>query len=257
MAKINVLMRKEDIAPLFLHDKVVVVIDTLFATSTIVTALHQGASEVLPMASSEKACEVVRTLAKGSYVLAGESQLQQISGFSSYSPLALSQENLAGKSLVYTTTNGAVALNLVTSARVVYAAALLNGPAVVQQLLRHKNTSIILACSGSAGRINLEDVFTAGYLVDQLCAMAPNSWELTDTCEIAQAVYHQHAGQPESCLCNSQLGKTLSRIGMDHEVCYAAKIGLLDIVPTMQGSRMISLDNRPLLPNSGVTPGGY
>jgi len=45
--KVHVVLRKEDVYPERLADKIVMVIDTLFATTTIVTALAHGAREVL------------------------------------------------------------------------------------------------------------------------------------------------------------------------------------------------------------------
>lgn len=242
MAKLNVLLRKEDLDPSMLHDKVAVVIDTLFATSTIVAALHHGASDVYPLASWQMAHDVVRNLDIDSYLLAGESHMQRISGFAGFSPLALTREPLSGKRLVYSTTNGTVALSKAACARHVYAAALLNGPAVARQLLQHSGTSIVVICSGSAGLVNLEDLFTAGYLVDRLCNESNGAWELTDTCRIALAVYWQYADQPESCLRNSRLGQVLAKADLDDELHYAAQLGLLEVIPTLDGNRLIALN---------------
>lgn len=235
MPRMNVILRKEDLDPSFLHDKVAVVIDVLFATSTIVTALHQGALDVMPMISQQQALEAVRGVPEGSCVLAGESHLKLIPGFSSFAPLTLSEQPLEGSRLVLCTTNGTVALRMADSALHVYAAALLNGPAMVQQLLTHTDLSLVFVCSGSAGKANLEDIFVAGYFVDQLERARPGYWQLTDTSSIAQSVYRQHANDPQQCLLQSQLGCRLKSADLENEVIYAAQIGLTNVVPKFDG----------------------
>ena len=48
----------------------------------------------------------------------------------------------------------------------VYAAALLNGRAVVERIVaQHAESTILIVCSGSADNFNLEDFYGAGYLV--------------------------------------------------------------------------------------------
>ncbi|WAH55402.1 2-phosphosulfolactate phosphatase [Pseudomonas silvicola] len=238
MAKINVVLRKEDLDPSFLSDKIAVVIDVLFATSSIVSALGQGACDVYPAINRQCALEIARTLRQDSYVLAGESHLRNLDGFSGYSPLALSRQPLQGRSLVYATTNGTVALRQAEGARHVYAAALLNAPAIVRQLRSHAGQTLVLLCSGSAGRVNLEDLYLAGYLIHALMeGAATDTWQLGDTCHIALAVYRQYQS-PEHCLRQSQLGQLLTSGPLDEEVSYSAQVGFIDIVPRLQGHRV-------------------
>jgi len=242
MPKLNVILRKEDLDPAFLHDKVAVVIDVLFATSTIVSALHHGALAVQPMRNHQQASEAIRELAEGSYLLAGENHLRHIPGFAGYSPLELARQPIRGRRLVFCTTNGTVALHQASCARHVYAAALLNGPAVVRQLLQHPDLSIMLVCSGSAGRVNLEDLFVAGYLIEHLEQASPGTWHSTDTCTIARALYQQYADRPTACLLDSQLGRQMATGSMLEEILYAAQIGLFDVVPHFSDQCLTALN---------------
>lgn len=239
MPKLNVIVRKEDLSSDFLHDKVVVVIDTLFATSTIVTALQHGAAAVLPHSNAQQASNAVRELDQGSYLLAGESHLRSIPGFAGYSPLSVAQQPLQGRQLVYCTTNGTVALRQADCARHVYAAALLNGPAIAHRLQQHTEQSLMLVCAGSAGRINLEDLYTAGYLIEQLEKYCPNHWQHSDTSTIARAVYQQYAQNPLACLLDSQLGRSLPD-DLQAEVHYAAQVGLFNVIPKLDGQRLVA-----------------
>src|SRR5439155_20723497 len=105
-----------------------------FATSSIATALAHGAREVVPMPDGEAALAEARRRPAGSYLLAGELHAATLPGFLPPTPLALLREELAGRSLICSTTNGTVALSRASGAAEVYAAALLNGEAVAEHL---------------------------------------------------------------------------------------------------------------------------
>src|SRR5258706_81651 len=71
--KVHVVLRKEDVYPERLADKIVMVIDTLFATTTIVTALAHGARQVLPALNHNEARNIAQAAGAGAeVVLAGE-----------------------------------------------------------------------------------------------------------------------------------------------------------------------------------------
>src|SRR5207244_5292597 len=59
----------------------VVVIDALRATTTVITALANGAKAVIPAASSEEAVRLASNLEKDGVVLAGERKSVKIEGF--------------------------------------------------------------------------------------------------------------------------------------------------------------------------------
>ena len=72
MAKVHVLLKKEELDAQRLEGKVVVVLDILFATSSIVTALAHGATEVIATLDGRAAQAAAATYPEGSYVLSGE-----------------------------------------------------------------------------------------------------------------------------------------------------------------------------------------
>lgn len=250
MPKLNVVLRKEDLDPALLAGKVVVVIDVLFATSSIATALHQGAESVIPFADVDQARAAAEELAPGSYLLAGEHLLHEIPGFAGYSPLALAEHHLRGRTLLYSTTNGTRALDRARTADAVYAAALLNAPAILRQLDQHVQQTLILLCAGSAGRINLEDLFAASLLVEGLTKRWPGNWSLSDTARIAHAAHARYIDSPLTCLLDSQLGQLLATRDMHPELRHAAQIGLLDVVPRLVGDRLVCLKEEQTLPVS-------
>src|SRR5580700_1254687 len=106
----------------------VVVIDVLRATSTIVTALENGAAGIVPVREADEAIGVMRRLGRERSLLCGERESRLIAGFDlDNSPASYTRERIDGKTLVLTTTNGTRAL--LEAARgnaTVYCAALLN-----------------------------------------------------------------------------------------------------------------------------------
>jgi 2-phosphosulfolactate phosphatase len=169
MRSLHILTRKEDLDPAQIADKIVIVLDVLFATSTIVTALEHGVREVIPAVNETAARAQAVHYPAGSTVLAGEHGANLIPGFAPYAPLALTELDLRNKHLIYATTNGTVALRQAEKARHVYVAALLNAEAVAARVKEHHgNDSLLILCAGSIGMLNLEDFYAAGVLTDRL-----------------------------------------------------------------------------------------
>src|SRR5881396_4089738 len=89
----------------------IVVIDVLRATTTIVTALANGAKAVIPAATSEEAVRLASHLEKDGVLLAGERRSVKIDGFAlGNSPREMTPAAVAGKTIVLATTNGTPAL---------------------------------------------------------------------------------------------------------------------------------------------------
>jgi 2-phosphosulfolactate phosphatase len=232
MAKIHVLLKKEELDSQRLPGKVVVVLDVLFATSSIVTALAHGADEVVPALNGEAALQEAARRPEGSYVLSGELNAMTLAGFRHPTPMALLKENLAGKTLIYSTTNGTVAVRKAREADRVYAAALLNGEAMVAQIERaHAGDTVLIVCSGSADNFNLEDFYGAGYLVS-LLARRPGAYEFSDAA-VAARLLHDHCDAME-CLAASRVGRMMLSRGLQHEVEFAAQKSRFPVVARLE-----------------------
>lgn len=237
MQKLHVLTRKEELDQTRLANKVVVVLDVLFATSTIVTTLQHGAAEVIPVLDETAARAEAQRYPSGSYVLAGEKNLERIIGFASCTPLALLKEDLVGKRLIYSTTNGTVALRQAERAAHVYAAALLNADAVAGHIRRnHTDETVLIVCAGSAGAFNLEDFYSAGFLVDQLLVGLEDRWTLTDSAQAARAL-HKHF-DAEDCFLRSRIGRLMQELGFVEEIRFAARPSAFPIVPSLRNGRV-------------------
>ncbi|CAH2714211.1 putative 2-phosphosulfolactate phosphatase [Neobacillus rhizosphaerae] len=238
MTKIHLLMRKEDIKEEKIADgkKLAVVLDVLLATTTIVSALKDGAKEVIPVLHSREAMEVVKEFQQGQYILAGELDAYPINGFDYPSPILIG-ETINGKSLILSTTNGTVALRNSSSANKVYVASLLNNPAVAASLqkMREKQT-ILIICSGNSGEISLEDFYGAGHLID--CLLNLCQYELTDAAKAAVYFYRGHEDAYEVLL-SSYVGKLLGKHNHHADVKVAASKGITSIVPILKDGKVV------------------
>lgn len=247
MAKIHVLLKKEELDRERLAGKAVIVLDVLFATSTIVAALAHGAREVIPAPDGATAKRLAAAHPTGSYVMAGELNAETLPGFAHPTPLALLRENVRGRTVIYSTTNGTVALHKSASAAHVYAAALLNARAVVAHVnATHPERTVLIVCAGSADNFNLEDFYAAGRLVS-LFERDRSEHDFSDAAVAAGLLAARHEGH--DCLRSARVGRMMHERGLAEEVAYAAQSDLFDVVPKFEAGRL-----RPVTPVAPPTP---
>jgi len=237
--KIHVLLKKEELDGHRLEGKVVIVLDILFATSSIVAAMAHGAAAVIPTSDGQAALEESARHAPGSFVLSGELHANTLPGFVHPTPLRLLAEGLENRTLIYSTTNGTVALNKSDGAQHVYAAALLNGAATVDRIAaQHPREPVLIVCSGSADNFNLEDFYGAGYFVS-LFRRRVADIELSDAALAAQLL-HEHVDGLE-VLRRSRVGQMMLARGLDDEVAFAAQESRFDVVVGRDGGILRSI----------------
>ncbi len=237
MTRIDVLLKREELDDRRLDGTVVIVLDVLFATSSIATVLANGAAEVVPALDREAALAEAAGRAPGTFLLAGELHARTLPGFAMPTPLALLQEPLAGRTLIYSTTNGTVAIRQAAGASRVYAAALLNGEAVVDHVARTTaGEAVLIVCSGSADAFSLEDFYGAGYLVSLLAGRAAAPCELSDAA-LAARLLHDRSDALE-CLSRGRIGRMMLEYGLEREVVFASRKSTLGVVPELRQGRL-------------------
>lgn len=231
--KIHVLTKREELDTVRLAGKVVVVLDILFATTTMVTALANGAREVIPVLDEAGARERATGLPEGSYVLSGELMAETIPGFAHPAPRALVEHGIEGKTVVYSTTNGTVALAHAAAGSRVYAGALLNAGALARHIAAaHPGETVLIVCSGSANNFNLEDFVGAGAFVHRLGEILGEDADFSDAARAALAVY-RGAVLPQTLL-ECRVGRMMARRALAHEVEFACREDEYPVVPALQ-----------------------
>jgi len=157
-----------DLIPLYnLEGKVVVIVDILRATSTIVTALGEGISHVFPVATLE---ECAALGGQQGCLTAAERDGLPAPGFDlGNSPFGFLGEGrpLAGRPLAISTTNGTLALQRSLAAEHVVIGAFLNLGAVAA-FARQQQQDVLVVCAGWKGKFCLEDTVFGGALAARL-----------------------------------------------------------------------------------------
>lgn len=237
--KIHVLGRKEEIDTVRLPGKIAIVLDILFATSTIATALAHGARAVVPALDEAAARAEGARHPPESVVLAGELYAEMLPGFAPPMPQALLAHGVSGKHVIYSTTNGTVALKGMSGAEQIYAAALLNGRAVVEHVLdAHPDRTILVVCSGSMGNFNIEDFYGAGYLVELVAQRLGEQADFSDAARAARVLFR--ARDPLPSLLDCRVGRMMADRGFTSEIEYAAQLSVLPVVPKFDGGRIVA-----------------
>jgi 2-phosphosulfolactate phosphatase len=144
-----------------------VVIDVLRASTTLTVGLSHGARRVVPAATPEEA-QAVRARHPGS-LLCGERDGRIIPGFDlGNSPFEYTAGRVAGRTLVFASTNGSQAMRRAWPARHVLLASFVNASAALERLRGGEHA--VLVCAGKAGGFALEDAACAGLLCARLVA---------------------------------------------------------------------------------------
>lgn len=238
MPTLHVLLEKENLDGARLEAQVAIVVDTLFASSTIVHALSSGADVVWPALDSDEALRIAGSLP--GCICAGEYMMEALPGFASAAPLALAAEGLSGRSVVYCTTNGTVALRRAASAASLYVGSLLNGAALAAHVVRaHRDSPVIVVCAGSAGHFNLEDFYCAGHLVSHL--IQGGEYEINDAA--VAALLLSRGCDAQMALRSSRVGRILEQRSLGCEVDYAACRDILDVIVRMEEGRLLRVQS--------------
>ncbi len=235
--KIHVLTKKEELDTVRLQGKVVVVIDLLFATTTMVTALAHGAAEVVPVIDESAAWVYSRDLIENSFVLSGELYADTLPGFAHPAPLALLEHGVGGKTVIYSTTNGTVAMTQAAAAARVYCGALLNARRLAEHIAaEHPRETVLLLCSGSGNNFNFEDFYGAGCLVEHLAGLVGGAADLSDAALAARVLFRSM--RANDALLECRVGRMMVARGLRHEVEFACRFDSLPVVATLEQGRV-------------------
>ena len=160
---IDVVLLPAMLKPQLLPESQVVVFDVLRASSTIVTALSNGAREVRLFSDADAVLRE-RSVVAPPVVTAGERGCVKISGFDlGNSPAEFETHRVGGASVLLSTTNGTRALTACHTAAEIFVGSLLNAQATAEALhpqIDHLHTLLVL--SGTDGQLSQEDVIGAG-----------------------------------------------------------------------------------------------
>lgn len=219
-----------------LNNSVVVIIDVFRATSTIASALHNGAKCVIPVDSVPKAIEISRSIGG---IAAGERDGKIADGLEhGNSPLEYTREFVEGKTLVLTTTNGTRLLHMALErgAETIISGSFPNLTAVCEYLVA-KGKNVVLGCAGWKDRFNLEDTLFAGAVISRV------KKHFTIHCDsslMAEQMYVKHKNNLVDFAPKlTHYHRLVERFGLIDDIRFCLTPDLANVLPEYKEGRLV------------------
>jgi 2-phosphosulfolactate phosphatase len=177
-----------------LSQTVCVVFDILRASTSMITALGNGAEAIIPVAEISEALTIRKN--RPEVLLAGERGGLRIRGDLANgvdfdlgnSPREFTAEKVHGRTIVMTTTNGTRALRACAGAQTVLVSSFLNLRATYMWVTDHRPGNLILVCSGTFEEPALEDILAAGAVCERVWPLYGGG-HISDSAEVARRIY--------------------------------------------------------------------
>jgi 2-phosphosulfolactate phosphatase len=214
----------------------VVIIDVLRATSTIATALFNGARYIVPVDSVAKCIELGRQI---NCITAGERDGKIAEGLSyGNSPFEYHREFISGKILVLTTTNGTRLLHMALEkgAKEIVTGSFANLDAVTEYLIRQKN-NVILACAAWKDKMNIEDTLFAGAVIERIREHFTID---CDASHIAATLYNKASEDLFSFMKNNNAShyNRLMKYGLEKDIRYCLEPNQANVLPIYEDGKL-------------------
>jgi len=230
------------LSPALLHlydvsDSIVVIIDVLRATSTIATALYNGAASVIPVATVARCIELGK---ESNGITAGERDGKVAEGLEyGNSPFEYPPSFIQGRVLVLTTTNGTKLLHMAldNGAKEIITGSFPNLSAVCDHLMSSK-MNVILGCAAWKDRVNLEDSLFAGAVIERI----GKHFDIKcDSSRMVQNLYKSARGDLYEFMKQNDATHylRLSNFGLEKDIRYCLAAEGANVLPKFVGDRLV------------------
>lgn len=219
------------------NNSVVVIIDVLRATSTIATALFNGAASVIPVDSIAECIQIGKKMGG---ITAGERDGQIAEGLEyGNSPFEYHPEFITGKTLVLTTTNGTKLLHMALNknAKQVITGSFPNLSAVCNYIVEQKQ-NVILGCAAWKNRINLEDSLFAGAVIRSV----KQHFSINcDSSKLVESLYNKAGNDLYEFMKekNASHYQRLTNFGLEKDIRYCLTEDLANVLPIYKNGKLI------------------
>jgi 2-phosphosulfolactate phosphatase len=241
--RIDVVFGGAAMTPSDVSGRVVGVIDVLRASTSIATALDNGAKAVIPLESSEEVVTRSKALERTDVRLAGERKMLAIPGFDlGNSPREFTRAAVEGKTILMTTTNGTPAITNTQGARDVVIASYVNYTAVLTMLRTalRGGTDITLVCAGRERQFALEDAGCAGRFVTNVSKRL-NGVTLNDAAQACALIDKRYGEQVIKLFEASEHGRALRDAGFGDDLAACAAIDAHPVIPLYSDRQITKL----------------
>ena len=216
--------------------EIVVVIDVLRATSAICAAFDNGIKAIIPVPTVEEAWEYKQ---KG-YLAGAERKGQIVEGFDfGNSPFSYMNEELRGKEVVLTTTNGTKSLDVAKDAETVVIGSFLNLDALSLWLSK-QDKNVLCLCSGWQDKINIEDTICAG-AISEFLINTGNFTSVEDSSIAAKYLYLSAKDNYLGYLKSSSHRRRLKNLNLNEDIKYCLTPNQTAVIPILRDGKLVKL----------------
>ena len=241
--RLDVFFTPNQVKPADTAGRLVAIVDVLRASTTVATALGNGAKTVIPLEGADEVIFRSKEFTRSQILLAGEQKMHPITGFDiGNSPQAYTKEVVEGKTILLTTTNGTKTLLGVQGARDIVIASYVNFTAVLamMKLAARSDTDIAIICAGDEGSFTLEDAACAGRYVKAIPKRA-GSVVSNDAASASVLIEKKYGDNIEKVFKESSHGQALESAGFGDDLAAAAEVDSYPVVPIWQDRQITKL----------------
>ena len=206
-------------------ERIVIVVDIFRATTTMCAALKNGAKSIMPVASIEEA----QAYKEKGYPVGAERNVKRCD-FADFgnSPFDYTPEKVAGKDIVFTTTNGTQAIEAASDSHALVIGAFSNISAIVEFCVAAQKDVLVL-CAGWNNRFNIEDTLYAGAVAKRL--LDKGYAYASDAVEIALAMWRDAMPDLRDYISHTEHIKRLEAHNLQDSVEYCLTNDTVPLVP--------------------------
>lgn len=241
--RVDVLFGAATIVPADVAGRVVAVIDVLRASTTIATALDNGARCVVPCESSDEVVLRSKQYERREVKLAGERRMLPIPGFDfGNSPAEYVREAVEGRTILFSTTNGTPALLATQGARDVIVASYVNFKAALAFLRTavRGGADVAIVCAGRERQFSLEDAACAGRFVRGLVRRKPDVL-LNDAAQGCVLLDRRYGDRLDLLFADAQHARALAEAGFAADLDSCAEVDAHPVVPVYYDRQITKL----------------
>jgi len=212
----------------------VVVVDLLRASTTIITALAHGVKAIYPI-NGEKEINISN---RDDILFCGEENGVKIPSFDlGNSPCNFNNDNVSKKTIYLSTSNGTKILSYISSANKIYIGGLINKTKVINRAAK-LGKDLYLVCAGTKGEFSLEDFYTAGAIASPLLS---SGWKGDDLVLAAARIFEKYYDYQErvKLFFHTRSGQNLIKLGLIEDIYYSSKLDLHNILPIFDGEKIL------------------
>lgn len=240
LLKANVALTPAEVEAYAQEEAICVVTDIFRATTTIVTALANGAEKFIALETIQEA-----QLAKEQGHLVGAERNCERIPFAHWGndPLEYEASEVQGKTIYFTTTNGTRTIKRCLQLGFTVIIGSFNNLTAVARYCKHK--PLLAVCAGWQGRFCMEDALFAGALLEKL---TPTHYPDADAARMLLDQWQQHNAHLESYLRKFTHYQRLVNAAKAEAIPFCLEQDLTTVVPlaSIQNGQIVITPNKEL-----------